>query len=253
MTAPIPQGIEVLVKKASVDADFRELLLTSRAEAAGQIGLALTATESLMLAAVPRGQLEAIIAQVTVPQEHRRAFLGKAAAAMLAALGVAAVNAVAGGPTRGTRPDQIGSAGVQPDRPNAPPADEAPEKKDPAEKPAKEKDKQDELEKQVIEIVAQQLRVKEPKEITNGKLLVSDLGAGTSSLVRLRKALEKKFKIKLPGDKFKKVRSVGDVVSTVRGAVKEKTAQGNPQPTTPQPTNPQPPPFPGACGGVRPR
>ncbi len=85
---PIPRGIEVLVKKASVDPDFRDLLLNRRAEAAGEIGLDLDPAEVMMLTAVPAVQLEAIIAQTDVPQEHRRAFLGKAAAAMLAAVGL---------------------------------------------------------------------------------------------------------------------------------------------------------------------
>ncbi len=212
MNAPIPQGIEVLVKKASVDAQFRELLLTRPAEAAGQIGLA-TAAESLMLAAVPRGQLEAIIAQVSVPQEHRRAFLGKAAAAMLAALGVVTAADVAlaqGSRPSGPRGDGAGTFGLQPDAPNASPP------QDPAEKPAsdKQKEKEDELRKQVTAVIAKQLRTAE-SQVTDEKLLADDLGASTSALVRLRKALEKKFKIKLPGEKFKKVRSVGNVVGVV--------------------------------------
>ncbi len=37
----IPRGIEVLVKKASVDRVFRAKLLTERASAAGDIGLEL--------------------------------------------------------------------------------------------------------------------------------------------------------------------------------------------------------------------
>ena len=84
----IPRGVEVLVKKASVDVSFRQVLLAERAEAAERIGLTLDPAEAMMLAAVPAEQLEVIIAQTTVPQEHRRAFLGTAATAMLAAVGV---------------------------------------------------------------------------------------------------------------------------------------------------------------------
>jgi len=84
----IPRGIEVLVKKASVDAEFRALLLAKRGEAAREIGLALEPAEAAMLGAVPAAQLEAIIAQTTVSPISRAAFLGKAAAVMLAALGV---------------------------------------------------------------------------------------------------------------------------------------------------------------------
>jgi hypothetical protein len=109
----IPRGIEILVKKASVDPAFRAILLERRAAAAAEIGLALEPAEALMLAAVPAGQLEAIIARIVVPEEHRRAFLGKAAATMLATLGLVTVTAC--------KP-----RGVSPDRP--PPQEEAPEK-----------------------------------------------------------------------------------------------------------------------------
>ena len=85
---PIPRGVEVLVRKASVDVEFQRLLLVERAEAAQRIDLALDPAEALMLTAVPGDQLEAIVARTTVPKEHRRAFLGTAAAAMLAAAGL---------------------------------------------------------------------------------------------------------------------------------------------------------------------
>jgi len=110
----IPRGIEVLVKKAAVDADFKALLLERRAAAAEEIGLQLEPAEAMMLAAAPREQLEAVIAQTHVPEEHRRVFLGKAAAAMLVVLGAAAaaiaLTATAGQRARSTK-------GIQPDRP----------------------------------------------------------------------------------------------------------------------------------------
>ena len=87
----IPRGIEVLVKKASVDAIFRALLLEERSKAAESIGLKLEPAEAMMLDAVQAAQLEAIIGHTTVIPERRRAFLGKAAAVMLAALGASAV------------------------------------------------------------------------------------------------------------------------------------------------------------------
>ena len=115
----IPRGIEVLVKKASVDPDFKTLLLDRRAEAAEAIGLSLTLAEEKMLAAIPREQLEATIAKTTVPTEHRRAFLGTAAAVMLAALGVLAPGCKP--TTKGISPDKPeprpGTKGIQPDRP----------------------------------------------------------------------------------------------------------------------------------------
>ncbi|MGA2499014.1 MAG: hypothetical protein ABSH20_14830 [Tepidisphaeraceae bacterium] len=84
----VPRGIEVLVKKAAVDPEFRSLLLTERGQAARSIGLELSAAESMMLSAVPAAQLRSIIAATTVPQTHMPAFLGKVAAVMLAALGI---------------------------------------------------------------------------------------------------------------------------------------------------------------------
>ncbi|MCE5276433.1 MAG: hypothetical protein ABFD92_19060 [Planctomycetaceae bacterium] len=86
----IPRGIEVLVKKASVDPAFRKRLLEARAAAAGDIGLKLTETEAAMLAIIPQPQLEAIINNTRVDPSNIAAFLGKAAAAMLLALGITA-------------------------------------------------------------------------------------------------------------------------------------------------------------------
>jgi len=103
----IPRGIEVLVKKASVDAAFRELLIERRAEAAREIELELDAAEVLMLNTVPRGQLEAIIANTKISPKSRRAFLGRAAAVMLAALGASTLGCrKGGGEVEGARPDR---------------------------------------------------------------------------------------------------------------------------------------------------
>src|SRR5208283_2366807 len=102
----IPRGVEVLLKKAAVDAEFRELLCEQRIRAAEAIGLELDAAESAMLNAIPREQLESIIAWTLVPVEQRRVFLGRMAAPMLALLGVA----VTGCQGRQT------SLGIQPDR-----------------------------------------------------------------------------------------------------------------------------------------
>jgi hypothetical protein len=112
MNTRIPRGIEVLVKKASVDPAFKILLLDRRAEAADEIGLQLEPTEAMMLATTPREQLETIIANTVVPEEHRRTFLGKAAAAMLIAAGtVAAVSTC----SLGVRPNRPAPAGISPE------------------------------------------------------------------------------------------------------------------------------------------
>jgi len=90
MHVEIPRGVEVLVKKAAVDPSFKKLLLERRAEAAEAIALTLSAAEEAVLAAVPEAQLRAIIASTKVSPSLRPAFLGYAAAAMLAALSAGA-------------------------------------------------------------------------------------------------------------------------------------------------------------------
>jgi len=107
----IPRGIEVLVKKAAVDPEFRTVLLEKRAAAADEIGLVLDPAEAMMLKAAPAAQLEAIIAQTRVHPSVLPAFLGRAAAVMLVALGAG---------TLGCDREEVGEpAGIEPDRPPA--------------------------------------------------------------------------------------------------------------------------------------
>jgi len=80
---PIPRGVEVLVKKAAVDADFKQILLSKRAGSASEIGLTLEPSEVAMVNAVPEAQLEAIIARTTLHPRQRAAFLGSVAAVMV--------------------------------------------------------------------------------------------------------------------------------------------------------------------------
>ena len=105
----VPRGIEVLVKKAAVDPEFKALLLAERSAAAAEIGLELSDAETAMLNGVPAVQLEGIIANTTVGPKLRPAFMGRAAAVMLAALGTALVGChddPTAPPTDGTRPDR---------------------------------------------------------------------------------------------------------------------------------------------------
>ncbi len=90
MANSISRGIEVLVKKAAVDPAFKKMLLEKRAEAAEPIALKLEPAEAAMLNAVPEAQLKAIVANTKVSPSLRPAFLGYAAAAMLAALATGA-------------------------------------------------------------------------------------------------------------------------------------------------------------------
>jgi hypothetical protein len=120
---PIPRGIEVLVKKAAVDPEFKRILLEKRASAADEISLKLESTEVAMINAVPAEQLETIIANTNVSEVSRAAFLGRAAAVMLAALGASTVGCGGGGDegggaqSNGIRPDRIPIKGEEPDRP----------------------------------------------------------------------------------------------------------------------------------------
>jgi hypothetical protein len=102
-----------------------------RIRAAEAIGLELDAAEGAMLKAIPREQLEYIIARTLVPVEQRRVFLGRFAAPMLALLGVGVAVAGCGespGNTRGVQPDRPVSAGIRPAPPgtNQPPAQPSP-------------------------------------------------------------------------------------------------------------------------------
>lgn len=107
----IPRGIEVLVKKAAVDPEFRSLLLDKRSEAAQAIELDLTTAERAMLNAVPVAQIERIIESTYVPDEHRRVFLGKVGTAMLAVVAAVTVGGWVQSPT-GIRPvDEFESGG----------------------------------------------------------------------------------------------------------------------------------------------
>ena len=145
----VPRGIEVLVKKAAVDPEFRSLLLSERGQAARSIGLELSAAESMMLSAVPAAQLRSIIAATTVPQAYMPAFLGKVAAVMLAALGIVQAGcddnkgqpagirpedqakdnpAVANRPTAQTPNPPYAVLGARIDMPSGPPATRPPAK-----------------------------------------------------------------------------------------------------------------------------
>ena len=108
----VPRGIEVLVKKAAVDIEFRTTLLEKRAKAAKEIGLDLDPAEAAMLDGVPTAQLEAIVAGTKVDEKARPAFLGKAAAVMIAALGVGTVGCEPSDPGKGCRADKPKGARV---------------------------------------------------------------------------------------------------------------------------------------------
>lgn len=100
----IPRGIEVLVKKASIDPAFKKLLVEKRADAAKTIDLRLELSEIAMINAVPEAQLESIISRTIVLPRQRKVFLGRVAALMIVALGAAVINT--GCPGTGAAPDR---------------------------------------------------------------------------------------------------------------------------------------------------
>jgi hypothetical protein len=102
----IPRGIEVLVKKASVDRTFRQQLLKTKSGAAELIDLELTKPEIMMLNATPEDHLAAVIDSTSVPERHRSIFLGTAAVLMLAAIGVTVTGCDGVVQTRGVQPDR---------------------------------------------------------------------------------------------------------------------------------------------------
>ncbi len=219
----IPRGIEVLVKKAAVDARFKASLLARRAAAAEEIGLTLQPAEAMMLAVAPAEQLEAIIGRTSVPREHRRAFLGQAAAAMLAALVAAApgVAAAQGGrpgedlPDGGIRPgSDLPEGGIRPgsDLPEGGIRPTMPDKN-----PAKPKT----VDQRVIAVIAKQLKI-DKSALSPKDWLVIDLDATPAGQAAQRKALEKEFQLKIPAEAFKKLRSVGDAVHYVQAALDKR-------------------------------
>ncbi|MBN1810093.1 MAG: hypothetical protein JW909_13585, partial [Planctomycetes bacterium] len=105
-----PRGIEILVKKASVDHAFRSLLIQNRSLAARDIGLELDPSESLMLDSAPPGQLASIIDNTRVHPRLRPALMGTAAAIMISALTAALTGC-------DTSPPPV--TGISPDIPDA--------------------------------------------------------------------------------------------------------------------------------------
>ena len=215
MNEPMLHGIEILVKKAAVDPAFKATLLQRRAAAAQEIGLELTAAEAAMLATVPVAQLDAIIGSTHVPVEHRRVFLGHAAAAMLAAVGVTIGN------------ERIGQVQMMPAGVMAAPL--------PRLKPKTVEDR-------VLEVVNKQFRPVKPAPpplmavagvmaqpveekpakpaITRKTTLVKDLEVTPAGLIKLKGSLEDEFKITIPEAEFKKVddRGPSDRVGGKEGA-----------------------------------
>ncbi|MDM7999409.1 MAG: type II secretion system protein GspG [Dehalococcoidia bacterium] len=81
-----PHGIEILLKKASVDQEFAAVLLKSPKEAARLISLDLHDSEIAVLASTPESTLRTMIRNTKVRRHQLSAFKTMSAALMLAAI-----------------------------------------------------------------------------------------------------------------------------------------------------------------------
>jgi len=98
-----PRGIEVLLKKATVDPGFRELLLRDPFAAADSIELSLQDSERRILVNTPKAVLAAMIRNTFVPRQHAASFLRQKAPALLLLL-VASTVALDAEGTKGVDP-----------------------------------------------------------------------------------------------------------------------------------------------------
>ncbi|MCP4228600.1 MAG: hypothetical protein GY771_00425 [bacterium] len=99
-----PRGIEILVKKASVDDEFKDTLLAERSHSAYRIGLQLDPAEAEMLDTLPEAQLNKIIAETEVEPKLQPVFRGYSAIVMMAVVGAAASGCIPA--ATGSRPDE---------------------------------------------------------------------------------------------------------------------------------------------------
>lgn len=79
-----PRGIEILLKKAKVDCQFRTLLLKNPVKAAKSIDLDLNESEKKIVESTTKPMLERMMQNTFVPKHHVKTFLTSSAAAMLA-------------------------------------------------------------------------------------------------------------------------------------------------------------------------
>lgn len=103
-----PRGIEILLKKAKVDIQFKTLLLKNPLAAAKSIDLNLKENEKKILENTPKSILETMIQNTFVPKHHVKTFLTAKTAAMLALIlaSTVLVPSYAGG-TKGVEAEDI--------------------------------------------------------------------------------------------------------------------------------------------------
>ncbi|MCL2347807.1 MAG: hypothetical protein FWC50_06040 [Planctomycetaceae bacterium] len=86
MSQQYPSGLEVLLRKAAVDADFCLLLKKDWKAAAASIMLELGNIEKAIFGSIPMEQLDTIIRQMEVPSSQQQFFLGSDVSVMLAVI-----------------------------------------------------------------------------------------------------------------------------------------------------------------------
>ena len=134
----VPVGVEELLSMAAVDPEFARALVARLEETIQASGVALTGSERAILSSVGPGNLETMIDGVrgVMPDEQRREFLGRSAAAVfLLASGASLAGGAAGcdswgGKVTGSRPEPPqpvehkypAPTGARPDPPPEPPA-----------------------------------------------------------------------------------------------------------------------------------
>ena len=92
-----PRGIEILLKKAKVDPDFRLLLLRDPVAAAGSIELDISDSEERSLLSTYPQIIEKMVENTFVPKHHVSAFRNARSAAVLSLVLVSTVAAPAFG------------------------------------------------------------------------------------------------------------------------------------------------------------
>ncbi len=101
-----PRGIEVLLKKAKVDPEFRGLFLQDPVAAAKSIDLTLTENEKKILASASGQVLQAMIYNTFVPKHHVRTFMTRTVPAMLILVIASTIILTAGG-TKGISGEEM--------------------------------------------------------------------------------------------------------------------------------------------------
>ena len=87
-----PRGMELLLKKAKADPEFRTLFLTSPMAAARRLGLSLSETESKILQSMPRNALDTAVKHIRLPKAHIPVFrAARNAGTLMAALALTVV------------------------------------------------------------------------------------------------------------------------------------------------------------------